>query len=81
MVFICMSSIGLPGLNGFVGEALVLMGMYAFQRPEVPGWLLSGLAAGGMRARRLVHADAAAARLLRRAEGAGTTKGTGRVAT
>ncbi len=28
MVFICMSSVGLPGLNGFPGEALVLFGMY-----------------------------------------------------
>ena len=28
MVFISLSSIGLPGLNGFVGEALVFFGMY-----------------------------------------------------
>lgn len=28
MVFICMSSIGLPGLNGFVGEMLALIGMF-----------------------------------------------------
>jgi NADH-quinone oxidoreductase subunit M len=28
MVFTCLTSVGLPGLNGFVGEALVLMGMY-----------------------------------------------------
>jgi NADH-quinone oxidoreductase subunit M len=28
MVFISMASIGLPGLNGFVGEVLSLMGMY-----------------------------------------------------
>jgi NADH-quinone oxidoreductase subunit M len=28
MVFFCLTSIGLPGLNGFVGEVLVLMGMY-----------------------------------------------------
>ena len=48
LVFITMSSIGLPGLNGFVGEMLTMMGMYAFQRPEVPGWLLAGLATGGM---------------------------------
>jgi NADH-quinone oxidoreductase subunit M len=47
-VFITMSSIGLPGLNGFVSETLTMMGMYAFQRPEVPGWLLSGLATGGI---------------------------------
>jgi len=28
MVFISLSSVGLPGLNGFVGEALVFFGMY-----------------------------------------------------
>ncbi len=28
MVFICFSSIGLPGLNGFVGEVLALAGMF-----------------------------------------------------
>ena len=47
-VFITMSSVGLPGLNGFVSETLTMMGMYAFQRPEVPGWLLSGLATAGI---------------------------------
>jgi NADH-quinone oxidoreductase subunit M len=31
MVFICLSSLGLPGLNGFVGEALVFFGMYEFR--------------------------------------------------
>lgn len=28
MVFICLASAGLPGLNGFVGELLALIGMY-----------------------------------------------------
>jgi NADH-quinone oxidoreductase subunit M len=28
MVFICLTSIGLPGLNGFIGEALVFLGMF-----------------------------------------------------
>jgi NADH-quinone oxidoreductase subunit M len=28
MVFFCLTSIGLPGLNGFIGEVLVLLGMY-----------------------------------------------------
>jgi len=28
MVFTCLSSVGLPGLNGFVGEALVFLGMF-----------------------------------------------------
>jgi NADH-quinone oxidoreductase subunit M len=27
MVFVCLSSVGLPGLNGFVGESLVFFGM------------------------------------------------------
>lgn len=29
MVFICLTSIGLPGLNGFIGEVLVFMGAFA----------------------------------------------------
>jgi NADH-quinone oxidoreductase subunit M len=33
MVFICLTSVGLPGLNGFVGEVLVLFG--AFQQQYV----------------------------------------------
>ena len=28
MVFVSLSSVGLPGLNGFPGEALVLFGMF-----------------------------------------------------
>jgi NADH-quinone oxidoreductase subunit M len=32
-VFVCLSSVGLPGLNGFVGEALVFFGMF-----EVHPW-------------------------------------------
>lgn len=28
MIFTCLSSMGLPGLNGFVGEVLILMGMF-----------------------------------------------------
>jgi NADH-quinone oxidoreductase subunit M len=31
MVFICLSSLGLPGLNGFVGEALIFLGTYEVQ--------------------------------------------------
>jgi NADH-quinone oxidoreductase subunit M len=30
-VFICLTSLGLPGLNGFVGEALVFLGMFDFR--------------------------------------------------
>jgi NADH-quinone oxidoreductase subunit M len=32
MVFICLTSAGLPGLNGFVGEVLVLMGAFDSER-------------------------------------------------
>jgi len=35
MVFFCLTSIGLPGLNGFIGEVLVLLGMY-----EVRPWMV-----------------------------------------
>ena len=43
MVFITFSSVGLPGLNGFLGELLVLAGMYDFSGTEVratcwPAW-------------------------------------------
>ncbi len=36
-VFICLTSIGLPGLNGFVGEVLVLMGAFNFHTLAVDG--------------------------------------------
>jgi NADH-quinone oxidoreductase subunit M len=48
MVFVGMSSVGLPGLNGFVGEALILFGMYDFQGSQVDGRLLVTLATGGV---------------------------------
>jgi NADH-quinone oxidoreductase subunit M len=47
-VFITMSSIGLPGLNGFLGEWLVLSGMYDFSGSQVRGTLLASLGAGGV---------------------------------
>jgi NADH-quinone oxidoreductase subunit M len=34
MVVVCLSSVGLPGLNGFVGEALVFFGMFQV-RPDL----------------------------------------------
>src|SRR5262249_4014420 len=34
MVFICMAAAGLPGLNSFVGEVLILMGVFAQQLPS-----------------------------------------------
>jgi NADH-quinone oxidoreductase subunit M len=50
MLFITMSSIGLPGLNGFVGEALVLLGTYANIAPAASfdGPLLAALACAGI---------------------------------
>src|SRR5262249_13388911 len=47
-VFITMSSIGLPGLNGFVGEVLVFLGAYGSRVPTINGVLLSSLAALGV---------------------------------
>jgi NADH-quinone oxidoreductase subunit M len=54
-VFICLTSVGLPGLNGFVGELLTLMGMWDFGRPKpdgpppvVDGRFLASVAAAGI---------------------------------
>jgi NADH-quinone oxidoreductase subunit M len=47
-VFITMTSIGLPGLNGFVGELLVLMGMYDLQTAKVYGPTLTGFSTLGV---------------------------------
>ena len=47
-VFMAMSSIGLPGLNGFIGEILSMMGMYATNSPSVNGVLLATLTATGV---------------------------------
>jgi NADH-quinone oxidoreductase subunit M len=55
MVFICLSSAGLPGLNGFWGEVLSLMGIATVHRPnpatgQVPsiGPVLTALGATGV---------------------------------
>ena len=48
MVFITLSSIGLPGLNGFLGELLTLAGMYDFAGTQVQGTLLATLGATGV---------------------------------
>jgi NADH-quinone oxidoreductase subunit M len=47
-VFITLTSIGLPGLNGFVSEMLVMMGIYDFVGGEVNGKLLASVAAAGV---------------------------------
>ncbi len=46
MVFFCMASVGLPGLNGFVGEFLTLMG--AFVATDVLGPAYAAIAGVGM---------------------------------
>ena len=46
MVFFCMASVGLPGLNGFVGEFLTLLG--AFTATEVLGPWYAAVAAIGL---------------------------------
>ena len=45
-VFFCLASVGLPGLNGFVGEFLTLMG--AFTAESVLGWPFALAAAFGL---------------------------------
>jgi NADH-quinone oxidoreductase subunit M len=44
MVFISLSSLGLPGLNGFVGEALVFLGMFDHPPPYGPALAVIGTA-------------------------------------
>ncbi len=46
MVFFCLASVGLPGLNGFVGEFLTLLG--AFNAPQVLGWPYAATAGLGL---------------------------------
>jgi NADH-quinone oxidoreductase subunit M len=48
MVFICLSSVGLPGLNGFVGEWLVLSGAFNLQAAVSRFPLLAVLGASGI---------------------------------
>lgn len=46
MVFFCLASVGLPGLNGFIGEFLTLFG--AFQADYVLGFWFAFFAGIGM---------------------------------
>jgi NADH-quinone oxidoreductase subunit M len=47
-VFVCLTSVALPGLNGFVGETLVLMGAYRLQWLEWRSPLLAIFASSGI---------------------------------
>lgn len=46
LLIISLSSIGLPGLNGFVGEFLILLG--AFKSPVLNNWWFSIIASSGV---------------------------------
>ncbi len=48
MVFISLSSVGLPGLNGFWGEVLSLMGIATVRGATISGALLATLGATGV---------------------------------
>src|SRR5262249_52325310 len=36
LVFVCLTSVGLPGLNGFIGEALAILGLVERHQQETP---------------------------------------------
>ncbi|MFZ2322964.1 MAG: NADH-quinone oxidoreductase subunit M [Ignavibacteriaceae bacterium] len=46
LMFASLSSIGLPGLNGFIGEFLILLG--SFQSPVLNSWWFTVFAASGV---------------------------------
>ncbi len=48
LVFSCLSSAGLPGLNGFVGEVLCLAGIYDYEGTYTGRMILTALGALGM---------------------------------
>jgi NADH-quinone oxidoreductase subunit M len=48
MVFFALSSVGLPGLNGFIGEALCLFGIAQYEWQYRDNFAVTALAASGM---------------------------------
>lgn len=48
MVFVCLTSVGMPFLNGFVGEMLVMAGIFDLQGASVSGPLLGVAGAVGI---------------------------------
>jgi len=48
LIFFAFASVGLPGLNGFVGEFLVLLGTWRASPALGPAWLFAALAGVGM---------------------------------
>lgn len=47
-VFYVMCSVGLPGLNGFVGEVMCLFGMFETKNPSVSGKIIASICSLGM---------------------------------
>ncbi len=47
-VFYVMCSVGLPGLNGFVGEIMCLFGMFDTRNPNVAGKFIASISSLGM---------------------------------
>lgn len=47
-VFFTMSSVGLPGLNGFIGEVLCVFGLFDTRGAQIHGPLLAGFVSLGM---------------------------------
>jgi NADH-quinone oxidoreductase subunit M len=45
LIFTCLASAGLPGLNGFIGEVLVLMGIIQLEGPARPVLAIIGASA------------------------------------
>jgi NADH-quinone oxidoreductase subunit M len=48
MVFICLTSVGMPGLNGFVGEMLILAGVYDLGKAPASGYVFAIVLAFGI---------------------------------
>jgi NADH-quinone oxidoreductase subunit M len=48
LVVACLSSVGLPGLNGFVGEFLCLGGIFQYEEYNLQRMLLTAIGASGM---------------------------------
>ncbi len=47
-VFFVMCSVGLPGLNGFVGEVMCLFGMFDTKNPAISGKIIASICSFGM---------------------------------
>jgi NADH-quinone oxidoreductase subunit M len=48
MVFTCLTSVGLPGLNGFIGEVLVMAGIFQYESTAGHGYIFAVVAGSGI---------------------------------